>query len=489
MCLVSARRLVVIFAASLLGVSVSRPALAQAPAGAGAGAGATATPSVTVISVDTMGSMGAAGIAIDKGILRAYFAIDATGEATRQRMMAAKVALNPQVQAKAKLRKISLQRLEAAIAKQLANGRTPTDEMRYLAGLTRVTNVFFYPETGDIVLAGPAEGWFTDIVGRVVGLHSGRAIVELQDLVTALRAYPPGAGAGPSLIGCSIDATQEGLRAMQDFLKSLPQVADASMATPQYAEHIVNGLRTSLGLQKVRISGIPPTTHFAQVMVEADYRMKLIGIGLEKPPVKILSYVDLANATAANAMQRWWFVPEYKCVKVSEDELAMEIVGDAVKLMGEDEMVSNDGSRHKADVTGGGNRASQAFVTGFTREYPRLAARSHVYGQLRNLIDLTVVAVFMQQHGYYDRADWRMPIFRDESKFAVEVYDQPVEVETAVNYRFKNGRLMTPVGGGVTLHPEQAFATANLLKDDGKAAKTRESIDLSGLAEGQWWWD
>lgn len=212
MCLVSARRLVVIFAASLLGVSVSRPALAQAPAGAGAGAGATATPSVTVISVDTMGSMGAAGIAIDKGILRAYFAIDATGEATRQRMMAAKVALNPQVQAKAKLRKISLQRLEAAIAKQLANGRTPTDEMRYLAGLTRVTNVFFYPETGDIVLAGPAEGWFTDIVGRVVGLHSGRAIVELQDLVTALRAYPPGAGAGPSLIGCSIDATQEGLR-------------------------------------------------------------------------------------------------------------------------------------------------------------------------------------------------------------------------------------------------------------------------------------
>ena len=36
-------------------------------------------------------------------------------------------------------------------------------------------------------------------------------------------------------------------------------------------------------------------THFAQVMIEADYRMKLIGIGLERPPVKLASYVDKAN--------------------------------------------------------------------------------------------------------------------------------------------------------------------------------------------------
>ena len=42
---------------------------------------------------------------------------------------------------------------------------------------------------------------------------------------------------------------------------------------------IVNGLRTSLGMQNIRIGGVRPNTHFAQVLLECDYRMKLIGIG------------------------------------------------------------------------------------------------------------------------------------------------------------------------------------------------------------------
>ena len=42
------------------------------------------------------------------------------------------------------------------------------------------------------------------------------------------------------------------------------------------------------------------------MLVEADYRMKLIGIGLEKLPVRLQSYVERANpsAVAANAMER-----------------------------------------------------------------------------------------------------------------------------------------------------------------------------------------
>ena len=37
--------------------------------------------------------------------------------------------------------------------------------MQFLAGLTRVRYVFYYPETKDIVLAGPAEGWAADAAG------------------------------------------------------------------------------------------------------------------------------------------------------------------------------------------------------------------------------------------------------------------------------------------------------------------------------------
>ena len=68
--------------------------------------------------------------------------------------------------------------------------------MRYLAGLLRVRYVFYYPDSKDIVLAGPAEGWVPDPAGRIVGITSRRPVVQLQDLVVALRAFPL-AGSSP----------------------------------------------------------------------------------------------------------------------------------------------------------------------------------------------------------------------------------------------------------------------------------------------------
>jgi len=55
-------------------------------------------------------------------------------------------------------------------------------------------------------------------------------------------------------------------------------------------------------------------THFAAVLVEADYRMKLIGIGLERPPVRLVSYVDRASPSqiSRNALVRWFFTPDYE---------------------------------------------------------------------------------------------------------------------------------------------------------------------------------
>ena len=214
----------------------------------------------------------------------------------------------------------------------------------YLAGLLRVHYVFFYPDSGDIVIAGPAEGWTTDPSGRVIGITSGRPVIRLDDLCVALRAFPP-SGSATKLIGCSIDPTKEGLAAMQTFLKNIGSNADPRDA--QRTQFIVEGLQSSLGLQTVSVNGVSPKTHFAVVMVEADYRMKLIGIGLEKPPVKLVSWVDRANAAqiSRNALARWFFTPDYQCVRTSTDGTAMELVGDGVKVIGEDEMVAANGQR------------------------------------------------------------------------------------------------------------------------------------------------
>ena len=351
----------------------------------------------------------AAGVAIDaEGVVRLKSTADQSGRLTKEQQAAARAGLNTQAAKRSPMRYISLKHLEKAIREK--NGAI-TDEMRYLAGLLRVRYVFFYPDSGDIVIAGPAEGWTTDPAGRVVGISSGRPVIRLDDLCVALRAFPP-SGSATKLIGCSIDPTKEGLAAMQRFLRSIGSNADPRDA--QRTQFIVEGLQSNLGLQKVTVNGVSPKTHFAVVMVEADYRMKLIGIGLEKPPVKLVSWVDRANAAqiSRNALARWFFTPDYQCVRTSSDGTAMELVGDGVKVVGEDEMVAASGQRTAA---GHGNDASQAFVQAFTKVYSELADKSPVYAELRNLIDLSVMAAYIQQHDFYGKANWKMDVLGDEN--------------------------------------------------------------------------
>jgi hypothetical protein len=224
-------------------------------------------------------------------------------------------------------------------------------------------------------------------------------------------------------------------------------------------------------------------------MVEADYRMKLIGIGIEPPPVKMATYVGRANPNdvARNAMQRWFFTPNYECVKVSEDDLAMELVGEGVKLIGENELVNADGSRANAAA---GNKASEMFCKSFTELYPQIAARNPVYAQLKNLIDLSMAAAFIQKQDYYAQSGWKGETLLDEDKYQIETYEAPKTVETACAAIWKGNRLMTPVGGGVRIEPTMALVADRLLSDEQGAVKqAREEIKLDGLAKNQWWWD
>ena len=428
---------------------------------------------------NNQGVVGAAGVVVDaQGVLSRSSVPDSGGQARRQYQAAARQTLASKLTRFSPMRMVSLNRLEKTIRD--GNG-VITDEMRYMAGLLRVKYVFFYPDSQDIVIAGPAEGFASGPAGRVVGLSTGRPVIQLQDLAVALRMFPPDQST-VDVIGCSIDPTTEGLAAMQQFLRQI-----GSHATPAQTQYIVNGLRNSLGMQDVSVMGVAASTHFAQVMVEADYRMKLIGIGLERPPVRMVNFVEnsTSRSTSRNALMRWYFVPDYECVRVSDDGLAMELVGDGVKLVGENELVSSSGERQAAVGT---NRASQAFINSFTKKYPELAARSPVYAELRNLIDLTVAAAYIQQEDLYEKAGWNMDFLGDEAKFAVHTYNPPKQVATAVAAVWKGGRLITPIGGGVQIEAQRALFMDNLLEDgNGKVAKLRQDTKIE-LAEGQWWW-
>ncbi|MBI3863008.1 MAG: DUF1598 domain-containing protein [Planctomycetia bacterium] len=425
------------------------------------------------------------GVGIDAdGVLTSKTFTDPSGKLLAERLLAARSSQPGALRAWSDLRKVSLVRLERALAEILDAGGKPDDVLLHLAGLLRVQYVFFYPEERDIVIAGPAEGWVEDLSGRAVGQTSGRPTLLLEDLVVALRAYPPGSRT-KQYIGCSIDPRPEGLANLSRFIKTIPAEISDDQREP-VTLRIAQGMRDSMGMSNVRVFGMSNKTHFAQVVVEADYRMKLIGIGLEPPPVNMVTFISALSSPKMATMQRWWFVPNYECVKVSEDRLAMELVGQGVELLTEDMLLGADGKLTAAGKSP--NKASQQFTTSFTKKYAEIAVRSPVFAQLRNMIDLAVAASFICQQDYYGQARWRPEALTDEARFPVETCGAPKQVPCVVNAVWKGNRLLVPAGG-VGIHPDKALEPGNVQSDrDGKLRDRREKTGAR-LPASSWWWD
>lgn len=161
------------------------------------------------------------GVAIDaRGELTVKTFVDPSGQLRANRIAAARAQLNRDVAAPSPLRKVSLAGLERAIADTLEGGGRLDELFLYLAGMQRVQFVFLFPQEQDVMLAGPAEGWFADASGRTLGLTSGRPVLRLDDLATALRAYPlDRAGRAVPFLGCTIDPSPDGLTRLREFQK------------------------------------------------------------------------------------------------------------------------------------------------------------------------------------------------------------------------------------------------------------------------------
>ncbi|MEM1070591.1 MAG: DUF1598 domain-containing protein, partial [Planctomycetota bacterium] len=211
------------------------------------------------------------GVSFDAdGVLQCVRRTDPTGRLILERLAAARQELPGRLAFRSPNRKVSLVRLHKAIRDRGIRGEDATSVMRHLAGLTQITSVYCYPESGDIVVAGPAEPWITDLRGEAVGIHTGRPTLHLDDFVVALRAYAPTNGRRV-FVGCTINPRAEGLGKLQAFQRKIPKVVNDNQRA-QVARWVAEGVQESLGMADVRVFGIPATSHFARVMVEADYR-------------------------------------------------------------------------------------------------------------------------------------------------------------------------------------------------------------------------
>src|SRR5262245_50450155 len=230
------------------------------PAAVGQSVSFTQQSPFVVGFIPVVGPGGAVGgVSIDaKGVV-ARSDVEGSGR-LRDARLKALARIDSDLLAPSRMRKVSLRGIQAAIDECRRQKRPVTDALQNLAGLQRVEYVLVYPERHDIVLAGYAEGWKVDPQGNIVGDKTGKPVLQLDDLIVALRTAKNAAtGSG---ITCSIDPTEEGLKRFQRLLKSRELASN---------EATVARLEESLGPQQITVTGVPAGSHFARVLVAADY--------------------------------------------------------------------------------------------------------------------------------------------------------------------------------------------------------------------------
>ena len=389
------------------------------------------------------------------------------------------------------LRKISLTRLERQLMEQASRGIPPTEEQRNLGGMVEVKYLLIYPETRDVVIAGPAGRWTYDDEGRARNLETGKPCLQLDDLVVCLRS----ALESDAVFGCSIDPKPENLKATHEFLQT-------STLT---GEKWRDGLRAALGKQVITVHGIDPQSRVARIIVEADYRMKLIGMGIEPGVVAVPSYLERLTPAEQGQpadLARWWFTLNYDAVQVSDDRQAFAFSGNGVKLASESEHLDAEGNRQH---TGKSSPENAQFARDFTRHYEAIADKHPVFAELKNVFDLALVAAIVRHENIQGSLNWEPGYFLSQHEWSHQIVlgQLPREVESVMNFREVETRkgsrrikqTLVGVSGGVqftaadvvtagAFQPDSSLATvidSNRPENDPRTQPIRQELVL-GLA-------
>ncbi|MBI4668951.1 MAG: DUF1598 domain-containing protein, partial [Elusimicrobia bacterium] len=155
------------------------------------------------------------------------------------------------------------------------------------------------------------------------------------------------------------------------------------------------------GPQQVRLGGVSQNTHFAKVMLDADYQMKLLAAG-KRSNDGLQSFWSLLverygrNCSAFNELgqqgllNRFWFYPQQpEAGDILQSSGGMTIwVKARVRLLTE-EMFQTEAGLVDA---GSSNPLAVQFADDFTSQFPSLAASNSIFYKLQNLFQWVYLA-------------------------------------------------------------------------------------------------
>ena len=298
---------------------------------------------------------------------------------------------------------VSLRQISAA----LAAGKPARFE-----GMTRLDGYVIDDDNKDIVLFGIVE--------------RGQPELAAADFVVALRSafkrgIDPKDGTDYSKrAAISLDTNPEVFHRLHEF-----QTANVD-GRRKYAELCKTP-------QKVRVDGMIRHTRVAKVLIDADYRMKRVGQGLETLPIsspfpgdfeaKIREWRAQLEAgqepDVPSNLTRYWFTPGHFSHAVSDDGGKMVCIDHAQVVLKDEDQIYKEG----VDVASGAvNAYARAFTCAWTERMEDTYQAEPLWRDMHNMFRNFALSRIMYDLHAFDKADL-------ESEFLLERCELPrVEV-------------------------------------------------------------
>lgn len=290
-------------------------------------------------------------------------------------------------------RAVSLKMLE----KVLKDGTSK--QAHTLCGLTRVSGFVVDPKARDIIIVGKVDPSYPAL--------------QVDDLAVALRsasrlyARTEGNVRYYTSPGCSIDPEPETIRQLQRAGSGRGSGETDLQASAAEWERI--GRQP----QKVRVMGVPFDTHFAKVMVDADYYMKRLANGSVELGIPGFTSVTAMRVEETrqefrsgaessgpqSTLNRFWFCPGETTYEDGDGLVMLKEC--RVKLLTEEEFLSARG-----EVKGFGRPSAHAsrFADAFTAQYQAISEVRPIYRDLESLFRFYAIADLVRETNAMSRS-------------------------------------------------------------------------------------
>jgi hypothetical protein len=171
---------------------------------------------------------------------------------------------------------------------------------------------------------------------------------------------------------------------------------------------------------------------------------------------------------------------DYEPMAKSADGLAWQLRGKGVKVMTEDEVVAGG----KVVGTGKTSDLAKKWADNMTAKYDELSVAEPVFGELRNTMDLCVIAALIAKENLLAKANLELPaLTAANSKLQPVEWNAPTQVDTQCSVVHRSGKAFLTASGGVDIN---SWAIADKTEEVSTVGEIRQKAAAKS-AGGLYW--